>query len=77
VEQLLLCMFIFILLKWWGIVLIEGSGANYYFGGMMLILAGILEFFLGNTFPCVVFSGVYFPIPISKSSTSGGAEVYV
>jgi succinate-acetate transporter protein len=32
-------------------------GANYYFGGMLLIIAGILEFFLGNTFPTVVFLG--------------------
>jgi succinate-acetate transporter protein len=32
-------------------------GANYFFGGMLLILSGVLEFFLGNTFPSVVFLG--------------------
>lgn len=26
-----------------------------YFGGVLLLLGGILEFFLGNTFPSVVF----------------------
>ena len=34
------------------------SGANYYFGGMLLILSGFLEFFLGNSFPSVVFLGI-------------------
>jgi hypothetical protein len=38
--------------------LIVSSGANYYFGGMLLIIAGLLEFFLGNTFPSVVFLGI-------------------
>ncbi|KAH8167783.1 hypothetical protein CIB48_g416 [Xylaria polymorpha] len=37
-----------------------GSGAAsipffLYFGGVLMILAGLLEFFLGNTFPSVVF----------------------
>ncbi|KAJ2993131.1 hypothetical protein NUW58_g1939 [Xylaria curta] len=37
-----------------------GSGAAsipffLYFGGVLMILGGILEFFLGNTFPSVVF----------------------
>ncbi|KAE8452458.1 hypothetical protein EG329_000360 [Mollisiaceae sp. DMI_Dod_QoI] len=32
-------------------------GPTYFFGGLLLIIAGILEFFLGNTFPCVVFFG--------------------
>ncbi|PMD61894.1 transcriptional activator of ethanol catabolism AlcS [Hyaloscypha bicolor E] len=32
-------------------------GVNYFFGGMLLIIAAILEFFLGNTFPTVVFFG--------------------
>ncbi|KAL2069815.1 hypothetical protein VTL71DRAFT_14494 [Oculimacula yallundae] len=30
-------------------------GANWFFGGLLLIISGILEFFLGNTFPSVVF----------------------
>ncbi|CZT24254.1 related to Y.lipolytica GPR1 protein and Fun34p [Ramularia collo-cygni] len=30
-------------------------GATVWFGGMCLIIAGILEFFLGNTFPFLVF----------------------
>ncbi|TVY51797.1 Protein alcS, partial [Lachnellula cervina] len=32
-------------------------GATYFFGGMLLMISGLLEFFLGNTFPCVVFFG--------------------
>ncbi|KAI1335811.1 GPR1/FUN34/YaaH-class plasma membrane protein-like protein [Xylariaceae sp. FL0016] len=37
-----------------------GSGAAsipeyLYFGGVLMILGGIFEFLLGNTFPCVVF----------------------
>jgi succinate-acetate transporter protein len=35
----------------------RNSGVNYYFGGMLLIISGLLEFFLGNTFPSVVFFG--------------------
>ncbi|KAK4996138.1 hypothetical protein LTR66_004195 [Elasticomyces elasticus] len=31
-------------------------GANWWFGGMLLILSGIGEFILGNTFPSVVFT---------------------
>lgn len=31
--------------------------ASIFFGGILLILAGIGEFFLGNTFPFVVFMG--------------------
>lgn len=42
-------------------------GANYFFGGMLLIIAGILEFFLGNTFPTVVFLGTSPPPPSSSS----------
>lgn len=33
------------------------TGVNYFFGGVLLILSGLLEFFLGNTFPSVVFLG--------------------
>ncbi|PMD32070.1 hypothetical protein L207DRAFT_406112, partial [Hyaloscypha variabilis F] len=32
-------------------------GANYSFGGLLLILSGVAEFLLGNTFPSVVFMG--------------------
>jgi succinate-acetate transporter protein len=32
-------------------------GPNYFFGGLLLIISGLLEFFLGNTFPSVVFFG--------------------
>ncbi|KAK6222649.1 hypothetical protein LQW54_000830 [Pestalotiopsis sp. IQ-011] len=37
-----------------------GSGAAniavyFFFGGVLMIIGGILEFFLGNTFPCAVF----------------------
>ncbi|KAK9453430.1 GPR1/FUN34/yaaH family-domain-containing protein [Dipodascopsis uninucleata] len=34
-----------------------GTGAYTFLGGMILIISGILEFFLGNTFSFVVFSG--------------------
>jgi len=33
-----------------------GIGAYYFFGGLLMILGGFLEFILGNTFPFVVFS---------------------
>jgi succinate-acetate transporter protein len=33
------------------------SCATIWFGGLLLILAGLLEFVLGNTFPFVVFMG--------------------
>ena len=38
------------------------SGSYYFFGGLLLILGGVLEFILGNTFPSVVFSsyGAFF-----------------
>ncbi|KFY32508.1 hypothetical protein V493_00129 [Pseudogymnoascus sp. VKM F-4281 (FW-2241)] len=32
-----------------------GIGAYYFFGGLLMILGGIFEFILGNTFPFVVF----------------------
>lgn len=31
------------------------SGVYFFIGGPLLFIAGILEFFLGNTFPFVVF----------------------
>jgi len=31
------------------------TGGYYYMGGMCMVLGGVLEFFLGNTFPFVVF----------------------
>ena len=31
------------------------SGAYYFFGGLLMVLGGFLEFILGNTFPFVVF----------------------
>jgi len=33
-----------------------GTGAYFFFGGMLMVLGGILEFILGNTFPFVVFT---------------------
>jgi uncharacterized protein len=32
------------------------SGVYYFFGGLLMVLGGFLEFVLGNTFPFVVFS---------------------
>jgi succinate-acetate transporter protein len=30
-------------------------GLSYFFGGMLQVIGSILEFFIGNTFPFVVF----------------------
>lgn len=40
----------------------SNSGSYYFFGGLLLVLSGFLEFILGNTFPSVVFSsyGAFF-----------------
>ncbi|CZT06901.1 uncharacterized protein RAG0_12507 [Rhynchosporium agropyri] len=35
------------------------AGANWFFGGLVLVISGLLEFFLGNTFPSVVFMRTY------------------
>ena len=38
-------------------VSLRANRASYYFlGGMLSLVGGILEFFLGNTFPFVVFT---------------------
>lgn len=37
-------------------ILTNTSGAYYFFGGLLMIVGGFLEFILGNTFPFVVFS---------------------
>lgn len=36
----------------------EGRGPMIFLGGMMLVISSILEFVLGNTFPCVVFGTI-------------------
>lgn len=33
-----------------------GIGSYYFFGGLLMIIGGFLEFILGNTFPFVVFT---------------------
>lgn len=47
-----------ILLGWRGSGLLGASdvGAYYFFGGLLMILGSVGEFFLGNTFPTIVFS---------------------
>ncbi|KAB8211072.1 GPR1/FUN34/yaaH family-domain-containing protein [Aspergillus parasiticus] len=40
------------LMEWRG----AGGGTAYFFGGLLMILAAVLEFILGNTFIFVVFS---------------------
>lgn len=35
--------------------LTENSGVLILFGGLLLVISSILEFVIGNTFPCVVF----------------------
>lgn len=32
------------------------SGVAYFFGGLMQVLGGVMEWIIGNTFPSVVFS---------------------
>lgn len=34
---------------------IASIGAYYFMGGLLMLIGGVLEFFLGNTFPFVVF----------------------
>lgn len=34
---------------------IASIGAYYFMGGLLMLVGGVLEFFLGNTFPFVVF----------------------
>ncbi|KAK5163687.1 hypothetical protein LTR04_002309 [Oleoguttula sp. CCFEE 6159] len=33
-----------------------GTGAYYFFGGLLMVLGGVGEFIIGNTFPFVVFT---------------------
>ena len=33
----------------------EISGPIIFLGGLLLLITSVLEFILGNTFPCVVF----------------------
>jgi succinate-acetate transporter protein len=37
-------------------ILISCSGSYFFFGGLLMLLGGFLEFILGNTFPFVVFT---------------------
>lgn len=37
-------------------MLTEPSGTYFWFGGMLLTLGGLLEWIMGNTFPCTVFT---------------------
>jgi succinate-acetate transporter protein len=37
--------------------LIYISGVYFFFGGLLMVLGGFLEFLLGNTFPFVLFCG--------------------
>ena len=32
------------------------TGIYFFFGGLLMVIGGVLEFVLGNTFPCVVFT---------------------
>lgn len=34
------------------------SGPTIFLGGLLLVITSILEFALGNTFPCVVFGTI-------------------
>jgi len=47
-----------VLLGWQGSGALGAAevGVYYFFGGLLMILGGFLEFILGNTFPFVVFS---------------------
>ncbi|CCG81050.1 putative Plasma membrane ammonium transporter [Taphrina deformans PYCC 5710] len=54
-------------------------GSYYYMGGMCMVIGGVLEFFLGNTFPFVVFvsfGGFWLSFAALNSSYYGIAEAY-
>jgi len=54
-------------------------GANYILGGVLLIIAGILEFVLGNTFPSVVFmtfGGYWIAFAIGNDPAVGVASAF-
>ena len=34
---------------------VDGRGSYYYMGGLLMIIGGLLEWVLGNTFPFLVF----------------------
>lgn len=36
----------------------DTSGPIVFLGGLLLLITSILEFILGNTFPCVVFGTI-------------------
>lgn len=36
----------------------EPSGPIIFLGGLLLLITSILEFIIGNTFPCVVFGTI-------------------
>lgn len=68
------------LMRW--IVTWRGSGGfgvatttnSIFFGGVLLTLAGIGEFILGNTFPFIVFMG-YVPPPAPSPPSSQDASL--
>lgn len=48
----------------------EESGPIIFLGGLLLLITSILEFILGNTFPCVVFGTIGKPSNAVKAATT-------
>lgn len=46
------------------------SGTYYFMGGLLMVIAGVLEFFCGNTVPFVVSCGFGKPTTTVSTSTS-------
>ena len=47
------------------------SGPIIFLGGLLLLITSILEFILGNTFPCVVFGTIGTLVSIELFSFAG------
>ncbi|OGM46599.1 protein alcS [Aspergillus bombycis] len=55
------------------------TGPIIFLGGMLLVITSILEFLLGNTFPCVVFGtigGFWFAFGATQTSAFNAAAPY-
>lgn len=58
---------------------VAGLGGYYYLGGLCMMLGGFLEFFLGNTFPFVVFvsfGGFWLSFATTLNGTYGIQAAY-
>lgn len=51
-----LCKWIFTVSPVDSQLIVKYSGLFYFFGGMLQIIGSVMEWIIGNTFPCVVFA---------------------